>query len=268
LTLYFKKYRFISLRSIVILLFTFSTFAVHAQRLSEELDSLSIDTTITDDDYSEVIPAEEEQRPFLKKTDFENEYDSLSFRNIPAIEKEKLKNDRDFWYANYVFKKAEPRQKNYSMQKLVEVLLWLIIIGGFAAFVIWYLSYSNVGLFRKAPKQIYVEGEEPETDDIFRINYPGEIEKAITNKNYRFAVRLMYLQLLKNLSEKNIINYKQERTNFDYLLQLSSTSYYHDFFRVTRNYEYSWYGHFDVNAGIFDIIRSDFENFERKVMIN
>ena len=103
---------------------------------------------------------------------------------------------------------------------------------------------------------------EAETDNIFEINYQKEIDKAVSKGNYRFAVRLMFLQLLKNLSDKQVIHYRQDSTNFDYLLQLHQTRHYQDFFRLTRNYEYSWYGQFDIDPDTFSLIRKDFENFD------
>ena len=87
--------------------------------------------------------------------------------------------------------------------------------------------------------------------------YRQELEKAIANQNYRLGVRLMYLHVLRMFSEKNIIQYKIERTNSDYLLQLFNTSYYKDFFRLTRNFEYVWYGKFDITPAAFEIIRQD-----------
>jgi hypothetical protein len=143
--------------------------------------------------------------------------------------------------------------------------LWLVIIGGFAGFLMWYLAGSNVGLFRRKSNIMGSEEEETVTGDIFAINYQKEIDKAAQQGNYRLAVRLMFLQLLKNLSEKNIIRYSQERTNMDYLIQLQPTRYYPDFFRITRNYEYSWYGHFTVNEEAYRIIKNDFTNFERQL---
>jgi len=75
----------------------------------------------------------------------------------------------------------------------------------------------------------------------------------------------MFLRLLKDLSQKNIIQYAQGKTNFDYLMQLHPTKYYRDFFRITRNYEYSWYGQFDVTEDMYHIIQSDFSNFDRQL---
>jgi hypothetical protein len=75
----------------------------------------------------------------------------------------------------------------------------------------------------------------------------------------------MFLRLLKSLADKNIIQYKPDRTDFDYLMQLHSTGYYDDFFRLTRNYEYSWYGQFDIDHERFSVMRKDFDNFDNKL---
>ena len=197
--------------------------------------------------------------------------DSVYMQRLPDSVIAEMRNDDEFWYVNAVFEKKEKKKKEESYtpiseSALFQTILWLVIIGGFAAFVIIYLSNSNVSLFRK--KNIIIHSDEElelDTDNIFEINYRREIDKAVAAGNFRFAVRLMFLQALKNLSEKNIIQYKPDRTNFDYLLQLHTTGHYSDFFRLTRNYEYSWYGQFDIDKEKFVLIRNDFENFDNKL---
>ncbi|MDP4263101.1 MAG: hypothetical protein Q8941_11290 [Bacteroidota bacterium] len=195
--------------------------------------------------------------------------DSLYLRKLPDSVARKMAADDDFWYANHVFQKQKKDPESeipFTRRPLFQTILWLAIIGGFAAFVIIYLANSNVGLFRRKNK-IIGEGEESdaETGNIFEINYQKGIEKAIKDTNYRLAVRLMFLRMLTNLSNKKIIDYKQNRTNFDYLLQLHSSNYYGDFFRLTRNYEYCWYGQFDIDPEKFGIIKNDFENFDNRL---
>ena len=129
-----------------------------------------------------------------------------------------------------------------------------------------YLTGSNVGLFRKKNTFIHSnEGQEEITEDIFAINYQKEIDKAAAQQNYRLAVRLMYLRLLKNMAEKNIIQYKQDKTNFDYLMQMHNTKHYTNFFRITHNYEYSWYGKFEVSEPAYKIISKEFDQFDNEL---
>ena len=66
-------------------------------------------------------------------------------------------------------------------------------------------------------------------------------------------------------SQKEIIQYKQDRTNFDYLMQVHATPYYSRFFRLTRHFEYSWYGHFEVDHETYLVIAEEFSRFENEI---
>ncbi|MCH5682976.1 DUF4129 domain-containing protein [Niabella sp. W65] len=100
--------------------------------------------------------------------------------------------------------------------------------------------------------------------DIFSIEYAAAIKEALNNKNYRLAIRLHYLQLLKMLSEKGVIHYQPDKTNFDYLLQVRSTPHYSDFSGLTRQYEYSWYGLFPISQSQYEQIDLLFTNFQKR----
>jgi len=139
-------------------------------------------------------------------------------------------------------------------------------MGVFVSFLIIWLAGRNLGILGKRRRNIADETSEEEiTEDIFAINYQKEIDKAAASGNYRFAIRLMFLRLLKNMSERNIIRYKHDSTNMDYLMQLSNSNHYNDFFRITRNYEYSWYGQFEVREEAYKVIRNDFDNLDTKL---
>ena len=208
---------------------------------------------------------EEKKEYFLPVTASPGE--PILVRKIPAERREAMQRDGSFWYANKSFRKKERSYKDgdsIADSPAFQLILWIIIIGCFAAGIILYLSNSNVRLFRRSRNISDTEMEE-ETDDIFGINYQKEIEKATAAGNFRLAIRLMFLRQLKKLSERNIIQYTHDRTNFDYLLQMRSSNLYGDFFRLTRNYEYSWYGQFDIDAEKFSLIRKEFDNFDRKM---
>lgn len=244
------------------------------------------DTTILADSIPpEIIEAPAEEPPTVEVSTDDNERNDFFLkkwdspadstvvqRHLPDSLIKKMQQDDDFWYANAEIKeekKREDKQSTYiplGRQQWFQTLLWLLIIGGFAAAIMWYLAGSNVGLFRRKNKGLQNAGEEElVTEDIFAINYQKEIDKAEANGNYRLAIRLMFLRLLKIMAEKNIIQYKQDRTNLDYLMQLHPTGYYNNFFRITRNYEYSWYGKFDVGDEAYRIIRNDFNQLDRQL---
>jgi len=224
------------------------------------------------DEYAPDEESQEDKQQFEKKSAFDFLTDSLIKRNIPADEIKKIQQDEDFWYANQIFKKEknneeEDAEVSWLQAGWVKTLLWLVIIGGFAFAIIMFLSDSNIRLFRKKINVFADEKQDKETEDIFEINYRDRIDKAVREGNYRLAVRLMFLQMLKTMSGRNIIQYKQDRTNFDYLLQLRDKKHYHDFFRLTRNYEYTWYGNFPVNDEAWQLIKNDFEKFNNTISV-
>jgi hypothetical protein len=205
---------------------------------------------------------------------------TLQYRKLPDNYIDKLKKDKDFWYVEGTetpktkdpqpTNKKPPREaKRYtpvSEKKWFQTLLWVIIIVGFGAALIWYLAGSNVGLFRKKAAPVTnPEGEEELSTDIFAINYQREIDRAASQGNYRLAVRLMFLRTLRHLTDRGIIRYTPDRTNFEYLSQLQPTGYYRPFFRLAQHYEYSWYGHFEVGDHAYGIIRNEFEQFDRQI---
>jgi hypothetical protein len=243
----------------------------------------------------------QEQGYFLKKYALLRAEDSVMLRNVPDSVLNRLKKSGSFWYANYVFNKKEQEKKeriksnsgntntNSNSNKneyetddsnrtevsssgsvfetsWFSTLMWIIIIGSFIGAIGWYLSTNDTAIFRKRNTVVAPAAEDDTMpDDIFAINYQKELDRASAVKDYRLAIRLMYLRLLKSSAEKNIIQYAQERTNFDYLLQMHKTSYYNDFFRLTRNFEYAWYGKFTVSDEAFDKIKNDFDNFNNKI---
>jgi len=271
--------RFISTEILFIVFLLFSNSTVFGQTNDKERDTTIkskvivedtyLDTVISAEPYAEKKSGDENVTEYFNLKDSALPFDSLSKQQLPDSVTKAMQQDEDFWYANYVFdKKKEKLIKEYTPLRektWFKTLMWLIIIGGFAYALIAYLGSNNVGLFRRSVQSIADENEMEETENIFEINYKERIERAVKAENFQLAVRLHFLQLLKTLSNKNVIQYKQARTNFDYLLQLRNTSYYNGFFRLTRNYEFAWFGNFPVNKEIYGIIKNDFEKFDNEM---
>ncbi len=283
---------FISRNAVLLAGLLFFSFLSNAQ---EEKDTTTI---IVDTTETMLAPSDEVTEADVSTTEnkyFSNRLDTLLIvqRNIPGDVVKKMKGEEDFWYADtdikqrkskeqvaYEKEQGQKGQKEKNEQALKEqkrrddsytpigqrswfqTVLWIVIITVFAIGLIMYLSGSTVGLFRKRNVMVPDEGDDIITEDIFAINYQKEIDKAAAQGNYRLAIRLLFLRLLKKMSEKNIIRYKQDKTNLDYLLELHPTGYYKNFFRITRNYEYSWYGQFNVSEDAYKVIRSEFDQFD------
>ena len=98
-------------------------------------------------------------------------------------------------------------------------------------------------------------------DDINKISFEELIAQAISNKDFRKAVRLHFLKLLKELTEQNIIKWQPNKTNTDYSMELADSKYYKQFNELSFMYEYIWYGDFRLDETNFRSAISKFKEF-------
>lgn len=88
------------------------------------------------------------------------------------------------------------------------------------------------------------------------------IEGAISNEDYRLAVRYLFLRNLRKMNKMGIIKYHLQKTNQDYLGEIPHKSLKLQFTRIIRLYEYIWYGDFKVTEEDFQRAQDEFEKME------
>lgn len=93
------------------------------------------------------------------------------------------------------------------------------------------------------------------------------LEEAMNNKNYRAAVRIYFMFILKDLSEKNLIKWKKDKTNYHYLLELRSHHIHDDFNSVVRIYDLVWYGDYQIGEAEFSQVQPTLVHCYQKVQI-
>jgi len=259
-----------------VLYIIFFLLITHTASLAQESEDTKIhysDTSVTVAPYTDLL--QEQETVTVTESSFDiiplTEKEEVQGREVSSSKLASIRKDDDFWYVNEKPEREEVKEyKESSLDKLAREkwfrnLLWFLVVGGFIAILVWFILSSDIKLFKKKAPKIEKAEDAFENQNIFDINYERELQNALSANDYRLAVRLLYLQTLRNLSERNIIQYKQERTNNDYLMQLFQTNYYKDFFRLTRHFEYSWYGQFPVSTPAFEVIKNDFFLFNKKV---
>jgi hypothetical protein len=98
-------------------------------------------------------------------------------------------------------------------------------------------------------------------DNIHEINFMEEIDKAVSSGNYRLAVRLFYLRLLKQLNDNGHISWQPEKTNQAYIYEIADLQKRSLFKTLTTQFEYIWYGEFYIDRENFNDVRSGFDQF-------
>ena len=150
-----------------------------------------------------------------------------------------------------------------------ELTIWNIIEYGLAIATIIFVAYyfiksDRIGLFSRGPKKLQLDIEGGE-EDINKMNFDKLVSDAIENRQYRIAIRYLYLKLLKDLSDNQLINWRAEKTNRDYINELRPTDYGKQFREVTLLFDYAWYGDVTINENSFGQIRDSFKEFNSKL---
>ncbi|MEN0055249.1 MAG: hypothetical protein AAGC65_16360 [Mucilaginibacter sp.] len=153
------------------------------------------------------------------------------------------------------------------MKLLLNFLKYLCIATGIGVIVFVILKLAGINMlnvFRRKPTSAGLPFTEL-LEDIHEIDFDSEIEKAVTQHNYRLAVRLLYLKCLKQLSDADLIKWQIDKTNNAYINELTNSEQRQVFKTLTLQFEYIWYGEFAIDAPVFKTISTLFQDFNKSV---
>ena len=103
------------------------------------------------------------------------------------------------------------------------------------------------------------------SENIHKINFEELIADAISRRDYRKAVRLHFLKLLKELTDNNLITWQIDKTNNDYSIELSNSKFSSKFKELVLMYEYIWYGDLQLDEENFKSSILKFKEFKVSV---
>jgi hypothetical protein len=136
-----------------------------------------------------------------------------------------------------------------------------IILGVLLVLIIYRIIVVN-NLFMaggsRRRKEDVIEGEITEIEDT---NLDQKIQAAVQAKQFRPAIRLMYIKALRSLNEKGWIRYHAQSTNYDYMNQVQPYGVGSEFRFMTHVYEYVWYGEFPLTEDQFGKVYQNFQQF-------
>ena len=140
-----------------------------------------------------------------------------------------------------------------------------ILAGGFIIFILYRLFFAE-GFFQSSFAKSRVTVYDDQAVDLSKTaNYGKLISQAVNAGNHRLAVRYHYLQSLQKLAAKGVIQFATDKTNYQYVRELSGKPYKSEFASLTLNYEYVWYGEFEIDETLFNTIQNKFKQFNSGV---
>lgn len=208
------------------------------------------------------------------------------YRVVPDSTVRRYKKEDDFAYANdpeywdnererALKRKLEEEQRAQEQQEYkkgfwdhfndffsgsaIRTISYILLIGFFLFIIYRIVVVNKLFLFYSSKKTTAEAGEEEV--DIQDDNLDARIKKAVEAKEYRPAVRYMYLKTLKLLNNREWIRYHADATNYEYVNQMGRHKLGNDFGFLTRIYDYVWYGEFTLTDEQFEIVYNNFSHF-------
>lgn len=190
----------------------------------------------------------------------------VATRSVDAQRLTDIRNDDAYWYANREIpkEKPKPQERPAETPAWVTTVIWTLIIALAVGLIFWFLKSSDIKLFRSKSRKVTSEDSLPE-EDINKINFERALRTALAAGDFRLAVRLHYLQVLKLLADRNLIAYAPDKTNSQYLFQLMDAPFYKAFFGVTRSFDYIWYGKFGIGQEQYRAVEQQFADLKTAI---
>lgn len=142
--------------------------------------------------------------------------------------------------------------------------VFLILIGaaliGFVVYLI--INNDNTGS-KKVEIDDYFENIAPA--DIPLTELERRLKEALEQCDYRSAVRIYYLFILKDISIKKWVFWEKDKTNMHYLREMSGKPEFNDFNKAISYFEVIWYGKRQIDQAQFQSIQPYFTNLLQKL---
>lgn len=238
---------------------------------------LTPDTVFTENSGEEVMdeevtPEEEIYDTILKVYPITISADSIQY----------WKNKKEFAYLKNLDSLLEASQKeedqvNMKDNSVRPNLSWLDLLfnGVFFRLLLWgmagifivivlYQLFKNKGMFKQRTVKSVDEEVADTEENILEQDFDNLILKAKAKEDYRLATRYQFLKTLQRLKEKELIEFSLEKTNSLYVREVPD-KWRNDFARLILNYEYVWYGKFDLTLQQYELLLQKYTSFNEKI---
>ena len=185
--------------------------------------------------------------------DKDYQYELLTPEPEGAIQKW-LRSMRDWFWSLF---------DSQSSRDFANIIFKLLLFGVFIYFLIKIFGIEMTQVFKPAVSQ-KTDLFQLSEDHLDRIDFDSEIALALENRDYRKSIRLIYLQALFMASQLDLIDLKQGKTNREYVQEMSQHNLGNEFNELAYLFDYTWYGHFEVNEKLSLQAKQYLTNLDKK----
>ncbi len=280
----------LSYQSLLLILFVFAGNIAMAQddATTRFIDSLRTPPRYTDTAVAAVVDSAVSEASSTDTSGYDEAAEwpvdttiTSVLKNIRTDSLAMIKKDKGFYYQSWLDSLLRAEDAKLKLRKepvappdlsfldtlftIFKIVLWVLAVA-VVVFVVYKLFLGKSALFLKSRKNIeaaiHIEEEVISPD-----KYEGLIKKAEADKNFRLAVRWLYLQSLYQLAEKGYVRLGTEKTNYQYAAELRTAKpvFARPFADLTYKYEYIWYGEYRVTDAMYYSLRNSFAEFDNQI---
>jgi hypothetical protein len=130
-------------------------------------------------------------------------------------------------------------------------------------------------LYKIFGKNIFKRNPDVKTENLFSEEIINEetplagleklLSEAISKKSFREAIRIYYLVIIRRLSDHNLILWKKDKTNREYVFEMRAHPSFILFKEATYIFETAWYRNVNINYHDFISVQPKFENLIQSI---
>jgi hypothetical protein len=102
-------------------------------------------------------------------------------------------------------------------------------------------------------------------EKVLEIDLDKILADAIAARDFRLALRLNFLIIIKKLSLSGKIVWQKEKTNGEYLREIKDMMLSYNFRNIVLSFESIWYGEHTVNEEQYASLQSSYEQFKSSI---
>ena len=91
------------------------------------------------------------------------------------------------------------------------------------------------------------------------------LEDAEKANNYRLAIRIQFLMIIKILQNRELIVWRKEKTNTDYILEMNRYEYNIAFKNLVKIFERVWYANYQVDHIFYKGLSLQFDELKLRI---
>jgi hypothetical protein len=212
------------------------------------------------------------QQSFCLSKPVINDSSAREMRLLDEEKKSELFGNSDYRYDNSGQVPGSPweRFKDWLNRKFSEIfnskegdigfkiLEYALIIAAIVIIILLLLRNNIRALFYGKSAAVPLDFSELK-ENIHAINFDTLIAESISKKDYRKAIRLHFLKILKDLSDRSLIEWRIDKTNYDYSIELKKTHFSEPFNELALLYDRVWYGDIHIDKERYDMLMPKFK---------